>query len=129
MKQELEVINKREEKKAREAEIVGLAMPSTSAPTTPRPPKTVGPSSIRRTSSNPTAEPTGSASGSHFSSTPDVQNPPMSNTKGRPQAIANKNPLDLAAKKRKHCSFCQSPEHTIRKCTERLRMLGAKPTG
>ena len=123
MKQELEVIRKREEKKASEAEEEAIIMPSSSATTAPIPPVKAGPSSLRRTSSNifvPTTEP----SGSNISSTNHVQNPPLSTTKGRPQEIANKNPLDLAPKKPRKCSFCKELDHTVRRCPERLKLLG-----
>ena len=125
MKQEIDVIIRREEKKAIEAEHAAVTMPSSSAPTVqPVIPEELG---KRRASSNPTAVTTGIASGSHVSSTGHIQNPPVSNTRGRPQEKANKNPLDLATKKPRKCSFCNSTEHTIRKCPEKLKMLVYKP--
>ena len=125
MKQELDVIRKREEKKVREAEEEAITMPSSSAATAPVPPVKTGPSSIRRTSSNIFVH-TAETSESNIKSTKHVENPPVSTTKGRPQEIANKNPLDLAVKKARKCSFCGEINHTIRKCPERLKLLGYK---
>ena len=132
MKQELNVIAKREEKKAREADEAAITMPSSSAPNTdlatasnaPPPKKKRGGTTSRA------IVPTASASGTNMSSssTQHIQNPDVAKTKGRPQQIANKNPLDLAPKNsKKTCSYCHEKGHTMRKCKERLKMLGYKP--
>lgn len=128
MKQELDVITKREEKKAIEAEEAAITMPSSSNPNEHVPQTTSEKSTKRqRTECKKTFIPTTSTSGSRMSSNTHVQNPTMSSTKGRPQEIANKAPLDLATKKVKRCSFCNSADHTIRKCQEKLKLMGYKP--
>ena len=115
MKADLDVYRKREEKKAKEVAAQFTNVPTTSAPNT-----TSQQSSNIRT--NVQAQ---DASGSNISiRNIQIRNPPRSNTKGRPQEIANKNPLDLATKKPRKCSFCGSTDHTIRKCEEKLRQMG-----
>jgi hypothetical protein len=140
MKQELNVIVRRDQKKSEEAEREAITMPSSSAPNAHVP--TAQPStqkaisyhggvpatstSTQGPSSYQGGVPAKSTSGSNISTTRQVQNPPLSTTKGRPQEKANKNPLDLATKKVKHCSFCNGTDHTIRKCTEKLKLNGYK---
>jgi hypothetical protein len=125
MKQELNTIMKRDHKKAVEAEERAITMPSSSAPNPNMPSATTA----QQASSYQGEVPATSTSRSHISSNRRVENPPLSITKGRPQEIANKNPLDLAAKKVKHCSFCDSTEHTRRKCKEQLKLAGYAPHG
>ena len=126
MKQELEVLARREEKKAREAQEADITMPSSTAPTETDKPATAEKKRRRRTS-KPITVPTTSPSLPHISANSHIQNPPVSTTKGRPQEIANKAPLDLATKKAKLCSHCKQPGHTIRKCVDRLKLMGYKP--
>jgi hypothetical protein len=100
-------------------------MPSSSAPNTHVPAATT----TEQASSYQVEVLATSTSGSHISSNRRVENPPLSITKGRPQEIANKNPLDLATKKVRHCSFYDSTKHTRRKCKERLKLAGYAPHG
>ncbi|KAM0921419.1 hypothetical protein ACQ4PT_006869 [Festuca glaucescens] len=127
MKQELDVLARREEKKAREAAEVNITMPSSSAPTENIPPEKPIKTTRRRRGSKPIAIPTTSPSLPHISANSHIQNPPTSATRGRPQEIANKAPLDLATKKPRKCSFCKSELHTVRKCEEKLKLMGYKP--
>ncbi|KAM0882147.1 hypothetical protein ACQ4PT_032499 [Festuca glaucescens] len=127
MKQELDVLARREEKKAREAAKVNITMPSSSAPTENIPPEKPIKTTRRRRGSKPIAIPTTSPSLPHISSNNHIQNPPTSATRGRPQEIANKAPLDLATKKPRKCSFCKSELHTVWKCEEKLKLMGYKP--
>ena len=126
MKAELDVIVRREERKAREAEEEAITMPSSSAPnTTAGNATTATPSRKRKATSYEADVPTGSTSVSHMSSsTQHIQNPPVAKTRGRPQEIANLNPLDLATKKNQKCGWCKQPGHTQRKCQEKLKLLG-----
>jgi hypothetical protein len=126
-KQELDVITRRDEKKAREAEEAAITMPSSNAPNANVPPATSTQHPMQHpTYDRPTA-PTTSNSGSHVSSTQNIQNPPISSTRGRPQEIANKAPLNLATKKPRRCSYYNSTDHNIRKCPEKLKLMGYKP--
>ena len=115
MKADLDVYRKREEKKAKEVAAQFSNMPTTSAPN----------ATSQQSSNNRTNVQASNASGNNISnSNRKIRNPPRSNTKGRPQEIANKNPLDLATKKPRKCTFCGSTDHTIRKCEENLRQMG-----
>jgi hypothetical protein len=128
MKQELAVVARREEKKAREAEEDAITMPSSSAPIySDLPPATTVPPNMQHSNSSQRAIQETTLSGSRMSSNQHIQNPPVSNTRGRPQQIANKNPLDLATKKSRKCSHCGSTDHTIRRCPEKLKLMGYKP--
>ena len=120
MKADLDLYRKREEKKAKEAAAQASTMPSSSAPCAPVAP-------LHDSSTNNTAVPTSSASCTDFPLAQKIRNPPRSVTKGRPEEIANKNPLDLATKKPRKCSGCKSTDHTIRSCPEKLRKMGLIP--
>ena len=124
MKQELDVIARREEKKKREAENESITMPSSSAPNEASvTPSTTVPPNRAQSTSNYAALQTTSTSGSHMSSTKHIQNPEKSVTKGRPRQIANKIPLYLATKKSKKCSHCGAKGYTICKCQEKLKLI------
>ncbi|KAM0881811.1 hypothetical protein ACQ4PT_032703 [Festuca glaucescens] len=114
MKQELDVLARREEKKAREAAEENITMPSSSAPTEPDKPATAEKKTRRRRTSKPITVPTTSPSLPHISTNSHIQNPPVSNTKGRPQESTNKAPLDLATKKGKLCGHCKKPGKQFR---------------
>ena len=118
MKADLDIYRKREEKKAKETAAQFLNMPTSSAP-----------NAISQQSSNDQTNVQASSALCTNISTKQqkLQNPPRSNTKGRPQEIANKNPLDLGTKKPRKCSFCGSTEHTIRTCPEKRRLMGLIP--